>query len=73
MWTNDQLQVLIHKREKENKDYYELENSMKCNFWKGVASEINIKFGTSYSGKQCKEKFNGLIRAYKVYKKLFYI
>ena len=71
MWTKDQLRNLIEKRKTENESYHELNNNMRYNFWRNVASEINIKFGTTYSGKQCKEKFCGLVRAYKVYKKIF--
>src|SRR5262249_54238339 len=72
MWTKEQLQDLIKKRKTENENYHELNNSMKHNFWRNVASEINIKFGTDYSGKRCKEKFTGMVRDYKVYKKFSY-
>jgi hypothetical protein len=71
MWTDNQLRVLIDKRKSENDNFHELSGNMKHNFWKGVASKINIEFGTTYSGRQCKEKFNGLVRAYKVYKNYF--
>ena len=71
MWTKDQLKDLIEKRKLGNEEYHGLNNNMKYNFWKNSASEINIKFGTSYTGKQCKEKFNRLVRDYKVYKKYF--
>jgi hypothetical protein len=70
MWTDEQLRVLIDKRKDENNDYHRLDSKLKQSFWKGLASEINIAFGTSYSGKQCKEKFNGLVRAYKVYNRI---
>ena len=70
MWTKDQLRMLIDKRKTENTNYHLLNSSLKCNFWKGLASEINIEFGTFYSGKQCKKKFNGLVRDYKVNNKI---
>jgi len=69
MWTENQLRDLIEKRKTENENYHELNNNMRYNFWRNVASDINIKFGTTYSGKQCKEKFYRLVRAYKIYKK----
>jgi Myb/SANT-like DNA-binding domain len=69
MWTNDQLRDLIDKRKAGNKDYHDLNNNRRYNFWRNIASEINIKFGTTYSGKQCKEKFSALVRDFKVYKK----
>ncbi|GBC23978.2 hypothetical protein GLOIN_2v1874283 [Rhizophagus irregularis DAOM 181602=DAOM 197198] len=60
MWTDRQLQVLINERKNENDNFYELSGNMKHNFWKGLASKINLEFGTTYTGRQCKEKFNGL-------------
>ncbi|EXX53382.1 uncharacterized protein OCT59_010857 [Rhizophagus irregularis] len=65
MWTDRQLQVLINKRKNENDNFHELSGNMKHNFWKGLASKINLEFRTTYTGRQCKEKFNGLVRAYK--------
>ncbi|CAB5382285.1 unnamed protein product [Rhizophagus irregularis] len=64
MWTDRQLRVLINERKNENDNFHELSDNMKHNFWKGLASKIN-EFGTTYTGRQCKEKFNGLVRAYK--------
>jgi len=71
MWTDSQLRILINERKIENDSFHELSCNMKSNFWKGLASKINMEFGTVYSGRQCKEKFNGLVRAYKVYKNYF--
>ena len=51
MWTKDQLQDLINKRRTENKNYHELNNNMRYNFWKRVSSELNIKYKMTYSGK----------------------
>ncbi|GET55743.1 hypothetical protein GLOIN_2v1874283 [Rhizophagus irregularis DAOM 181602=DAOM 197198] len=65
MWTDRQLRVLINERKNENDNFHELSGNMKHNFWKGLASKINLEFGTTYTGRQCKEKFNGLVRAYK--------
>ncbi|GET55742.1 hypothetical protein GLOIN_2v1874283 [Rhizophagus irregularis DAOM 181602=DAOM 197198] len=60
MWTDRQLRVLINERKNENDNFHELSGNMKHNFWKGLASKINLEFGTTYTGRQCKEKFNGL-------------
>ena len=67
MWTDDQLRLLIDERKEKNEHYHSLNNAMRCNFWKGLASQINLKFGTNYNGKKCKEKFQSLIRGHKVY------
>ena len=31
-------------------------------FWKEVATKINLKFGTKFTGQQAKEKFQGIVR-----------
>ena len=66
MWTTNQLRMLIDERKGKNSQYHELVGNGKIMFWQGVASHINLKFGTNYSGTHCKEKFQGLIRDYKV-------
>jgi hypothetical protein len=70
MWTKDQLNLLIEKRKNENENYHGLNNNMRYNFWRNTASDINIRYGNTYSVKQCKEEFYALVRAYKVYKKI---
>ncbi|GET60839.1 hypothetical protein GLOIN_2v1874283 [Rhizophagus irregularis DAOM 181602=DAOM 197198] len=65
MWTDRQLRVLINKRKNQNNNFHELNGNMKHNFWKGLASKINLEFRTTYTGRKCKKKFNGLVRAYK--------
>ena len=61
MWTENQIRLFIGKRREDNDKFHDLSNNMKCNFWRSIASEINIEFGTVYSGRQCKDKFNGLV------------
>ncbi|CAB4493132.1 unnamed protein product [Rhizophagus irregularis] len=47
MWTDRQLRVLINERKNENDNFHELSGNMKHNFWKGLASKINLEFGTT--------------------------
>ena len=68
MWSDNQLKLLINERRENNNEYHDLNNRMKYNFWKAAASKINIEFGTSYSRSQCKNKFQSLVKAHKVYK-----
>ncbi|CAB4484792.1 unnamed protein product [Rhizophagus irregularis] len=65
MWTDRQLRVLINEKKNKNNNFHELSGNIKHNFWKGLASKINLEFRTTYTGRQCKEKFNSLVRAYK--------
>ena len=68
MWTDAQIRFLINERRNNNNEYHNLVCTGKMNFWKGVAVKINREFGTRYSGKQSKEKFQSLVRAYNVSK-----
>src|ERR1044071_10391464 len=72
MWSDEQLRVLIDNCKEYNKNYYELVGNEKRIFWKRVFTKINLKFGTSYSGAHCKEKFEGLKRDYKVNENFFF-
>ena len=66
MWTHRQIMALINARRNHNIQYHDLVGTGKMSFWKGVASSINLEFGTFYSGKQCREKFQNLVRCYRV-------
>lgn len=66
MWTDKQLELLIKERKENNAHYHDLIGNGKMNFWRGVSAKINDEFGTAYSSKQCKEKFQSLVRCYRV-------
>jgi len=52
MWNNYHIEVLIRERRENNAQYHDLVGNGKRNFWRGVASKINLEFGTNYSGRQ---------------------
>jgi len=66
MWTDEQLRVLIDNRKENNAMFHELAGNGKRIFWKKVSTKINLRFGTSYTGAHCKEKFESLKRDCKV-------
>jgi hypothetical protein len=68
MWTDAQLELLIKERKENNVEYHDLVCNGKMQFWKAVSTKINLEFGTNYSGKRCREKFQSLVRAYNVSK-----
>ena len=68
MWNNYHIEVLIREQRENNAQYHDLVGNGKRNFWRGVASKINLEFGTNYSGRQCSEKFQNLVRCYRVSK-----
>ena len=68
MWIHYHIEVLIRERRENNTQYHDFVDNGKRNFWRGVASKINLEFGTNYSGRQCSEKFQNLVRCYRVSK-----
>ena len=68
MWTDEQIRKLIDERKNNNDHYHDLVEGGKKIFWKGVASKINLEFGTRYTGVQVNEKFQGIVRDYRVSK-----
>jgi len=60
--------MLIDERKNNNSYYHDLVEGRRKMFWKDVASRINLRFGTRYSGQQAKEKFQGIVRDCRVSK-----
>ena len=65
MWNNYHIEVLIRERRENNAQYHDLVGNGKR---RGVASKINLEFETNYLGRQCSEKFQNLVRCYRVSK-----
>ncbi|CAJ0751171.1 1447_t:CDS:2 [Entrophospora sp. SA101] len=64
MWTDDQLRLLIDERENRNGEYYNIPGSSRVDFWNNIAITINQRFGTTYTGQQCNNRFQNLVREY---------
>ena len=69
---NDQLCLLIDQRRNRNAEYYNIPGSSRVDFWNSIANTINQRFGTTYTGQQCNNRFQNLVRDYNVSAK-FYI
>ena len=76
MWTDDQLRLLIDERKTKNTEYHNIPGSSRVDFWNSIAKTINQLFGTTYTGQQCNNRFQNLVRDYNVSVKfniLFYL
>ena len=65
-WNDLETILLIRERKTRNEEYWALSGNDKTSFWTSVASKINMEFQSNYTFKQCKEKFQNLVREYKV-------
>ncbi|CAG8626563.1 13932_t:CDS:2, partial [Ambispora leptoticha] len=64
MWTNEHLRLLIDERKTRNVEYYDIMGISREDFWNSVANKINRQFNTTYTGYQCKGKFQSLVKDY---------
>src|SRR5438045_9750385 len=65
-WNDYQLAILIRERKERNEEYWSMPGTDRVPFWDSVTAKINIEFSSSYTSKQCCEKFQNLVRDYKV-------
>ena len=70
LWTNQQLGFLINERRRLNFDFHYSGRSH-VTLWSTIAININTIFGTSYTGVQCKTRFQNLVSQYHVNKKIY--
>ncbi|RIA83882.1 hypothetical protein C1645_860121 [Glomus cerebriforme] len=64
-WTDPLIHTLIDECRTRNDEFHDLRRNRE-RFWGTIASKINQKNGTSFSGHQCKEKFSNLVRNYNI-------
>ena len=66
-WSDEQTAALIEQRSSRNFEYhYQIPGRSRKTFWNSVADKVNEKCGSNFSGKQCQNKFNGLVTSYHV-------
>jgi len=65
-WNDYQIEILIRERRERNEEYWSLAGNSRVDFWKSIAVKINLDHQSAFTYLQCKEKFQNLIRDYKV-------
>jgi len=65
-WNDPQTILLISERKSRNEEYWSLPGNDKTAFWTSVAAKINMEFRSAFTTKQCKEKFQNLVREHRV-------
>ena len=69
-WNEMQIEILIKERRNRNEEFWSTLSTDRVPFWDSIASKINIRFQSTLTGKQCREKFQNLVRETTVRKKL---
>lgn len=57
--------MLINLRKTDNERFHRI-GHVKRPFWKEVAGKINQRFRSNYSAQQCNQKFNDILKDYRV-------
>jgi len=65
-WNDYQINILIHERRERNEEYWTLAGNKRNDFWTSIAAKINLEYQSDFTYLQCKEKFQNLVRDYKV-------
>jgi hypothetical protein len=68
MWNDYHTDFLINERRNRNEEFYTINGCSKVTFWDSIATKINLEFQTLYTGRQCREKFQNLVRDHMVRK-----
>lgn len=66
VWNEGEIKILIDERRSRNEEYWLTPGRDRVSFWTSIAAKINIEYQSSYTAKQCSEKFQNLVRDYTV-------
>jgi Myb/SANT-like DNA-binding domain len=67
-WNERTIRLLINQRKHRNGEYYGIIGRSRKNYWNSIARRINRDAGSSFTGNQCRRKFNNLVTHYYVSK-----
>jgi len=66
LWGEAETDFLVDERRWQNHDYHFVYWGNKAPFWESMLWRIYWQFNSRYSARQCKTKFQNLIKEYKV-------
>jgi hypothetical protein len=67
VWTENTINLLINQRKHRNVEFHRIIGG-KSEFWASVARRINRSADTTFTGMQCKRKFQNMVSTYYVSK-----
>ena len=60
------MHILINEQKNRNIKFHNIIGNSRVNFWNSVIDRINRQFDITYTGQQCKTKFQNLIREHTI-------
>lgn len=68
LWSEAETDLLVKERRRRNYEYHYVYRTSKAGFWESVSRKIYRRFNSTYSARQCENKFRNLIKEYRVNK-----
>jgi len=68
IWNDPETELLVSERKRRNVEYHLRFRGNKLDFWESVARRINRRYYSTYTARQCEQKWRNLVRDYGVSK-----
>ncbi len=68
IWNDPEADLLVSERRRRNVEYHLRFRGNKTEFWESVARRIYRRYNSTYTARQCEQKWRNLVRDYGVSK-----
>ena len=66
IWGDPETDLLVSERRRRNGEYHSRFRGNKTEFWQSVAQRIFRRYNSTYTARQCEQKWRNLVRDYSV-------
>ena len=66
VWGDPETDLLVSERRRRNGEYHSRFRGNKTEFWQSVARRIFRRYNSTYTARQCEQKWRNLVRDYGV-------
>jgi len=66
IWGDPETDLLVSERRRRNGEYHSRFRGNKTEFWQSVAQRIFRRYNSTYTARQCEQKWRNLVRDYGV-------
>jgi len=66
IWEDPETDLLVSERRRRNGEYHSRFRGNKTEFWQSVVQRIFRRYNSTYTARQCEQKWRNLVRDYGV-------
>ena len=66
IWEDPETDLLVSERRRRNGEYHSRFRGNKTEFWQSVTRRIFRRYNSTYTARQCEQKWRNLVRDYGV-------